>query len=428
MKKKYATYIFNIKTIYFLALLSCLLLIIKYGNLWGYDTNSYIKAWDNISSGKIDIWRTPVYPIILGISKWCFGVDKYLYVLTIIQHFVFLISIHYFHKISLFLNVSTNISLFLTAIYALFPCVAIWNCYNQTEALAIYSMIFLLYCTLKTYNNYPIFILLSYSFWLLFQTLLRPSQIYIIPTYLVFWLFIYIFQKEKSKIALLGIVSTSIVCSILIIYIYSFKKEYGILSPSGVEVLNRYYIARRDGLLNVDNTNNIHLKRFIIEKEKEFENKNGTVTDLFEEAELAINTFGLYQISEITSNCYKSSYKNTIRTFIQRIHNSSNENFMFTYNNNISAISDIIGLKLNILFYLFSFFPLYYIFIRKQKNSFSVFTFLLYTIGILQLIISLLFCQNEWGILIMPSISIYLLLFGQLSKDLQINFNKVLLQ
>ena len=65
LKHKIINYIIIIATIL------CVYLIISDGVLIDFDTVSYVRAWDNLKSGEIDIWRTPSYPIILGILKCC---------------------------------------------------------------------------------------------------------------------------------------------------------------------------------------------------------------------------------------------------------------------------------------------------------------------------------------------------------------------
>ena len=84
-------YHFNIFIVYCIAILHCILLIYKCGIQWDYDTASYISAWENISSFHIDIWRTPVYPLFIGITK-AFFETNFLMAASIIQHIVFLIS------------------------------------------------------------------------------------------------------------------------------------------------------------------------------------------------------------------------------------------------------------------------------------------------------------------------------------------------
>ena len=78
----------------------CIFLSYKYSVQYLGDTLSYIAAWEILKEGQLDEWRTPVYPLILGIFKTLFGDTKYLQYVVLFQHFIFLISIKYFDILS----------------------------------------------------------------------------------------------------------------------------------------------------------------------------------------------------------------------------------------------------------------------------------------------------------------------------------------
>ena len=71
-------------------------------------------AWENISSFHIDIWRTPVYPLFIGITK-AFFETNFLMAASIIQHIVFLISIWYFYKLIAIVTDSERIAFYISA-------------------------------------------------------------------------------------------------------------------------------------------------------------------------------------------------------------------------------------------------------------------------------------------------------------------------
>lgn len=410
----------NFKTIYILATLQCTLLIYFYGNQWAYDTESYINAWDNISVLKIDIWRTPVYPIFLGIGKALFGANHYLFVCTIIQHIIFLISIFYFQRLSMLVTNSRSISFWLCAIYALYPCVPTWNCFNQTEAFAIASMTFMLYFAVAAFEKQSLENLFAFTLWLIVHVFLRPSQMYIPLVFLTSWAFIFIAKKKKRYISIKGIIASLAVCALVGCYAYIFSKSYDMYIPSGIGVLNKYYMARRDGLLTSSDVENPKLKSFIQEREEYFKSGKGTVTDLFEESEKVINTFGLRQINETITKSEEYSAKSVFRTVTQRFFKAASEAFMFTYIPDFSRVTDIIGFRLNIVFVLLFIFPFAIFWQMKKAQTFPVISATIYLIGLFQFFISVVLCQNEWGRLILPAISAYLLLFGLIARYISI--------
>ena len=407
--------IINIRNIYILATINCILLLIFCGRQWDYDTNSYISAWNNISSLRIDIWRTPVYPLFIGITQKCFG-SYYLMAGTIIQHLVFLISILYFYKSALLIIDSRRIAVYTTAVYALYPCYATWNCFNLTEPFAIYSMVFTLYCAITAYRNNSTFHIVAFGFWILFQIFLRPAQIYILPVFLLGWIMLLIKERKVSTIPIGGITSIIFASCLMLIYMFEFKRTYGVFSPCGVGIVNKYYIARRDGTLTYNNIRDIKFRKYIAERDKLFQKSKGTNIDLFIEAQDAVYTFGANKISLYD----KTTFSSRTKSIIQRFHNASQDKLLDTFIKKFSIITDIIGFRINLIYYLLIIYPIALAYSWKKRNTDICFSSILYLLGASHLFIIIVACQNVWGRLILPVTPIYLLMIGQLINTLML--------
>lgn len=405
--------IINIRNIFYLATINCILLFIFCGRQWDYDTNSYISAWNNISSIHIDIWRTPIYPLFIGITQKCFG-SYYLMAGTIIQHIVFLISILYFYKSALSIIESNRIAFFTTAVYALYPCYATWNCFILTEPFAIYSMVFTLYCAITAYRNNSTFHIVAFGFWILFQIFLRPAQIYILPVFLLGWIMLFIKERKVSTILIGGITSIVFASCLMLIYMFEFKRTYGVFSPCGVGIVNKYYMARRDGTLAYNNIKDIKFKEYIAERDKLFQEGKGTNIDLFIEAQDAVYNFGAKAVSDNLSLYNKTTLSCQAKSIIQRFHNASKDKLLDTFIKKISIITDIIGFRLNLIYYLLIIYPIVIIYCWKKQKSVPWFSTILYMLGFSHLLIIIVACQNIWGRLILPVTPIYLLMIGQL--------------
>ena len=89
----------KIKHIYIISVAVCFLCALVFHPIEYNDTPSYLSAWNTLSSGRWDTFRTPLYPVVLGVARnllgkvWKWGV-------MIIQYGVFLLSIKYFHHIA----------------------------------------------------------------------------------------------------------------------------------------------------------------------------------------------------------------------------------------------------------------------------------------------------------------------------------------
>lgn len=413
-----------IRSIYILAILHCIILFFYCGRQWDYDTSSYITAWENISSYHIDLWRTPIYPFFIGISRLCFG-SYYLLAGTVIQHIVFLISIWYFYKLTSSVINSERIVLLSTTFYALYPCYATWNCFILTEPFAIYSMVFTLYCAITAYRNNSLFHIIAFGFWILFQIFLRPAQLYILPVFLLGWIILLFKERGVSRIILGGIISIIFSTSIMLLYMLEFKKTYGLFTPCGVGVVNKYYLARRDGLLKSNNIRNMEFMKYVEENDKKFQQGIGTNIDLFIEAQDAVYIFGLETVSNIvSSNSNNFVFVSQIKAALQRFHNAANEKLFTTFIKKWSVITDIIGVRINLIYFLLFLYPLVIGYWWKKRKDFPWFSSILYLLGLSHLLIIIVACQNIWGRLILPVTPIYLIMIAQLCNGVNLPIKK----
>lgn len=412
--------LFNIKTIYILATIHCIILFVHCGRQWYSDTLSYIAAWDVISNFQIDMWRTPVYPLFLGIIQFIFGPEHYLLYGTIIQHIVFLISIYYFHQLATDLIKSQTIALSATAFYALYPCIATWNCYMITEPFAIYGTIFMLYCGYRAYQKDSYTYILGYAFWTLFLVFLRPAQVYILPVFFVGWLLL-LYKKNNLKKVVYGGLATVLTTSILLLcYSFCYQNKFGIISPSGIGVINKYYISRMEGILKPEYTNNEGLKHYLQKTINEHGQKysNGTDHDLYMETEEAIYTYGLKEVSDLVKNTEMNNIDLLLKGTIQRFHKAANDKVFETYLHKWRNVTDIFGINIKVIYWILIFYPFFILGWIIMNRQTPWFTIILYMLGTSHLFLIIFACQNVWDRLILPATPIYIILIGLLFKNI----------
>lgn len=415
------TNIVNLRNIYILSILNCIYLITVYGWQWHPDTASYVRAWDSFSQLEIDMWRTPVYPVFLGIAKGVLGNSHFLFYCTIIHHCIFLISIYYFYRILYIITGFRQVSLYLTAFYALYPCIATWNCYAITEPLAIYGMIFLIYCALIAYKKQTTLHLIGFAIWSLFLVFLRPAQMYILPVFIVSWILLYLKDRRLTKTVIGGIIAVIFTTSLLIAYCTAFYYQHHIFSPSGIGVINKYYLARIEGNITADNTPNEKFKSFINKSIEEHGVRytGGSDEDLYTESEEAISIFGLREVSNTVTPSSPNVFR-MYKEFIQRFHKAANDKLFATYIHQLRNITDIIGVRLNIVYIIliiYSFILASWIFKMKSIPWFSITLFML---GFSHLFVIIYACQNVWDRLITPALPIYLFILGQLMSTFKL--------
>ena len=85
---------YKLRYIYLFAIVNCLIMTYIFKVDVSIDTPTYIDAWTMLQNGQIDKFRTPVYPVFLGVMNIICG-DNYLWYVVAVQHVVFLVSIRY---------------------------------------------------------------------------------------------------------------------------------------------------------------------------------------------------------------------------------------------------------------------------------------------------------------------------------------------
>ncbi len=409
--------------IYYICLISAFFsvyLILKDGVIIDFDTISYVKAWNSFSSGEIDLWRTPTYPLFLGILMWCFG-KQFMLAAIIIQFATFLVSIYYFYKTGISIIDNKTCVIAITIFYALFPCISTWNNYILTESFAVYALIFTLYYLTKAYidnsNRYHIHLF----FCILFLVFLRPAIIFIIPI-LFFILCILGIKTSWGKNIRIGLINLIIICFFLGGYTYLYYKKYGILSPTAVGVLNNYYMARMDGILKPEMANNKELSLYIERSISKHGVRyaNGSGFDLGREGITAIHNYGPKAVSDLISKSDFNSISNRTKRFLQHLRKASQDKLFSTYNIRWNYISDITCLKINALYIMLFIYTIVLSYWTFKRKILAWFSFLLLLLGTGHLFVILYSCQNVWYRLIIPFTPVYLLMIGQLCSLLEV--------
>lgn len=414
----------RLRYIYTLSIVYCIFLLYKYRIQFLGDTLSYLAAGDLLIDGHIDEWRTPVYPLLLGCFKLLFGSSNYLLYVVLFQHFIFLISIRYFHKLSLAITKNRIISFFFTTFYALFPCIPTWNCYILTESIAISCSIFYLYSLLLLYQKNSITHWIITFSWILFLIFLRPVFIYLLPIIFVGGILLFIKNGKKfSKSIVSGLLGYAIVCILLVAYVVSFKNNYGIYSLSGISPINKYWIARMAGAVNPmihydTNSQEPICKRIVYGEIRK-------PVDVFYEAEVAISSYGLNQFSDYVNNNIKKNrslyFKRIIRNFIDAANYSL---FETSYTNSYILRSFRINI-LSIYIMLLIYFIVLMIFMIKKKTI-ALFSCLLYMIGFSHLFVIIVGSPGDYSRLILPAIPVFFIMMGQLISYIMIKSRMIL--
>ncbi len=393
----------KLRYIYILSILFCIYLTYIFRVDISFDSPSYINAWQSFREGQIDIWRTPVYPVFLGLMHTLLG-DNYLYYVVGVQHLMFLVSIRYFYLLLRYSITNLGISYFLTLFYALYPCAATYNCCIATETFAITGSIFLLYSIFKLYRTKELRFGIYTFLWLFFLVFLRPAVVYLLPVTIVSWCIVAIKRKRFFISPVINGLTASIIVSIfLIAYMAIFKGTYGVFTPSGIGLINKYAIAKAANIIEYNSTGNGGLQ-------------------FYREVENGIDEMGMEAFTDFVNQSISRNKGKYVMRLFQNIRNAS-EDYLFDPSYQIGGIgivSNILGFRIKILYCLFLLYAIILVrWVIKQKEI-AFFSSILFMIGVSNFVLIIIASPGEFGRLTLPAIPTYLIMFGQLFDMIKI--------
>lgn len=224
------------KSLLWLYAISLIIFLRYYILYWGYnvryDTWSYLKAYDTILREGIDVFRTPLYPLFLGVIHDLCG-EAYPMVVPVVQYAVMLVALYYFYKLAKALINNGVIVFIVSMIYVAYPYGAKWCVLLLTESLAVSGATILLYILYRIYSDTKpskkLYYLLGATLFLLFM--LRPQFVYALPPLAIFALAIFI--KKRNNLWRYAL-SVLIPCVALLAYCCGVYAKYGIFAPSSV--------------------------------------------------------------------------------------------------------------------------------------------------------------------------------------------------
>lgn len=260
----YKSILLSYPTMILLAVLEFIVyyIYLKGPNYW-IDSMSYMESSVTIMGGELDIYRTPVYPFLIGVFQKIFG-NRWDVVFVCFQFLITLISAVYFYKIAERIVRKPRYVFWSTAFFLLYPGFFVYNLYIMTETISIAGMVFLAYCLLRFVKEQKMISwALWANFWLLFLIYLRPIFICLIP--ILLGIFIWKAFTGNRTSSMTGIAGCVVIIASVILYQRAITQRYQIHSISCVTIINNYATLRYDGIIDPTLTDNPRLQELLIE-------------------------------------------------------------------------------------------------------------------------------------------------------------------
>ena len=255
--KEKINHIFKQPLIY--VILICIFVQIKiYNTVPNYvmtsDSHTYAEEYTgSVFKGQVSALRTPVYPYFIKLIGKIAGQENVVENVAIVQKLLFVITLILFYFCLKKITKSNIITSVLTVIFGICPFTVLWNIMILTEATSIFESVLLSFVTIsylqKTRKSTAFFT----GVIILIMIMTRPSFLYLLPIYILFWILRWLFNtKEKEIIA--GLVSCCICIAVLLGYCGLMKVQHGEFSLTAVSYINNTVtVINSNSYKNADN-------------------------------------------------------------------------------------------------------------------------------------------------------------------------------
>jgi len=234
----------------------------------GGDSHSYFDAFQVLCSGQLDVYRTPVYPLVVGAFDSLFGpiqfqsdmiferhtvagTGDYIFYIVLLQDIVLVLALCCFLKMmrglmrsgtcALALTVALELVLLLTARITSIDTV-------ETECFALSWLIFYLYCLWRWVDAHSWRWGLAACVWSLLLLFLRPSLFFV--TLMTLVVAAAMVWRRSSRGHWLTLACTVASLLLMVAYCLQIKAQTGLFTPSVVSVINRYLDLKISGILD----------------------------------------------------------------------------------------------------------------------------------------------------------------------------------
>ncbi|MDD4969124.1 MAG: hypothetical protein PHT07_06805 [Paludibacter sp.] len=383
------------------------------------DTDTNFSAGLNLANGMLDALRTPLYPSILNFFKLILSNNVAIKLGVIIfQYIIFFISIFCFYYVSEFFIKHKKIVFFVVMCYACHPAILVWQKIIMTESLALSGVVFFLYFIVRFLVTKKTIYSLMINLFVFLLIMLRPGFVFLIPIVLFFWLYFILKYKKNSLLGLSGII---VVIILVIGYSGIFQKQYGVYSLSTVSDINQYIMLRDAGLLETNNIENPEFKKELsitIQKKK-------SDSDYFDEYIYFYSKYGFAASNKFIHESIKGNLSEYVTYNLNRfIKETINSRIGFWEGFNYNKYNHFIKVLCCPFILLYIFLILYIYSLFKNNFTFKSSLFI-YSIAISSIFVLIVGAPNAWGRLIVPTIPILLIMFGQCLEYLRLRPKKV---
>lgn len=305
-----------------------------------YDTSSYVTAANNLISGHIDEFRTPIYPLFLALVSFITGAEigsaACFTAVAAIQQFLSVISLCFFYSIAHKVIKSDTVANVVTVIYGCAPMLFQFNSCILTESLTLLLANIFLYFVIgfiqeRTY--YYAVVSVCSAVILIFT---RPTFVYLLLLLPLLYVAFLMFQKGARKQALAGILASVFAGIMVLGYCSMNYSQNGIAGLSTVTgSKNELLVIVGSGIYKQDKESEIGKEVY-----ESYESKD-TPRDPLWYADTLINKYGGEKVAEYISNLKRTNTETYTKYVSNSMMNRQSEILTLQYTKYFESIPDI---------------------------------------------------------------------------------------
>lgn len=372
------------------------------------DTASYISAWDECYYyGEIDIFRTPVYPSLIGFfasvmgKSWAVGLILFQIVMFYIAGFSF--------KRIVFSQFKSNTAAWIAVFaYFMFYPILKFLFVIGTEAIS-FSLLVLWAESVWRFLQRPRWWLgVAITLLTLTEIMLRPSMLVLVVA-LGFFIVAGLSFRQYRKAMLWIIVTLIPVGIVCTLYVNKIEKETGVRTISIVTIFNKYYISREYN----------HVFPDLMEdypEALELQYKYQKSGDVFTQENIDRQWIEVGTISGDSLMTLRQidDYANAVKELHPDIYYGNIRNNIINSLTHEGKYKNAVNMLIVLIY------GLLFLIIWLKYKQFPLTNFLWLLVGGGSLLSVILFAQNDYGRLMLPTTPILLLMASQILNCLSI--------
>lgn len=387
------------------------IILLKGASLYNTDSHSYVGAWNECYfHGEIDTFRTPVYPVLIGIGRLLFGQEYWTLFPTLLQTIIFYVCGILFSRMILETIPSRRIAWITIFVYFLFYPIVNSLPILGTEALGFSLTSAWLYCVWRFMERAHWGYGIAIALLTVTEIMLRPSLL-ILCFAIVGLAVAGMFFKRYRRHGLLLLVTLIPSGLVYKVYVDEMVRLTDYDSISIVSVYNRFFMARQFNDIYPEFLTDNPLALEVMQSYQAAGDSlmQGYRNNARWREIAALENSGAMDFNQMDAyvNAMKSKYPevwyaNTAR----RIANS------FTHEGPVKNICNYLVVMLYTAFFVTAW-------IRLRR--FRLVNFLILMIGGGSMLSILLYAQSDFGRLMLPTSAALILMGGQLLNCIRLH-------